>query len=149
MNNLPLCVPGIPQIAVLTLFVSGPPAAPAAWGTLGSIPVRQLSLKTPNFRDLAWCAPVLILWWGSLTAFVLMQGCPGRAVPSKCRGVEFGVKHSKEQVSRLAALSRCSHTYAEGQGRAMAPTSSFVPREAMPPVPDVVQEDGIVSLSAS
>lgn len=61
-----------------------------------------------------------------LTALGLMQACPRRAFAPKVRGMEFGVKHSEEPVSRLATLSRCLSTCAEGQESAMVPTNSFV-----------------------
>ena len=60
------------------------------------------------------------------TMLGLMKICPRRAVTPKHRGMEFGVKSSKEPVSRLATLSRCLCTYAERHGSAMVPTNSFV-----------------------
>lgn len=56
-----------------------------------------------------------------------------------------GVKHSKEPASRLATLSRCLSSYAEGQAGEMAHASSFLPGEAMPPLSDTLQE-GVLSL---
>ena len=61
-----------------------------------------------------------------LTVLGLMQVCPRRAVTPKFRGMRFGAKQSKGPVSKLATISRCLCTYAEGQGRIMAPASSFV-----------------------
>ena len=44
-------------------------------------------------------------------------------------------KHTKQPMSRLATIKDVS-AYAEGQGREMALTRSFVPIEAMPPFSD-------------
>ena len=80
------------------------------------------------------------------TVLGLMQVCLRRAVAPKCRSTGFGVMCNKEPVFRLATLSRCLCTYAEEQGMVMVTASSFVPGEAMPPCPDVLQEGGTVSL---
>ena len=79
------------------------------------------------------------------------QVCPRSAATPKRRGVEFGVKHSKEPVTttRLAVLSRCLSAYAEGQGTVVAPAHSFAPEEAMPPLPDALQEGGTCCPGAS
>lgn len=44
----------------------------------------------------------------------LMHFCYRRAVAPKYRHMEFRVKKSQEPGSRLATLSRCVCTYAEG-----------------------------------
>lgn len=72
-----------------------------------------------------------------------------RAVAPELRSMEFGAKRIKEPVSRLVALSRCFLPFAEGWRRKMAPTSSFVPREAMLSLSDALQEEGIISPSVS
>ena len=49
-------------------------------------------------------------------------------------------KQAKPPMSELAALGRCLCTHAEGWGKEIAPNGSFVPREAMPPLLDVLQK---------
>lgn len=62
-------------------------------------------------------------------------------------GMGLGAKHAKQPISRLGTFSRYVCTYAEGQGREMVLAGSFVPLEAMPPLTDVLQEEGTVSSS--
>ena len=73
-----------------------------------------------------------------LTTLGLLKFVPEGQFHQSTRGMEFEVNHSKKPVCRLATLSRCLYTYAEGQGREMAPAGSFVPVEAMPPLSDVL-----------
>lgn len=73
-----------------------------------------------------------------LATLGLMQVCPRRTVASKHRGVEFGGKHSKKLVFRLASLSRCLCTYAERRGREMVPAGSFVPGVALACLPHML-----------
>lgn len=54
------------------------------------------------------------------------------------------VEHSQKLVSRLSTLSRCLSTYAE-----MTPTLSFILWKAMPPLLDMLQEEGTIFPSAS
>jgi len=61
----------------------------------------------------------------------------------------FGEKQDKQPVCDLATLRKCLCPYAEGQGKEMAPTDSFVPEEAMPPLSDILQEEGILSPCSS
>lgn len=61
----------------------------------------------------------------------------------------FGAKHTKQQVSGLATLSKCLCALAEGHRREKEAMSSFVPREAVLPLSDALQEDGMVSPSVS
>ena len=42
-----------------------------------------------------------------LTVLGMVQVCPRRAVAPMSRNLEFGVKHSKKPVFRLADLSKC------------------------------------------
>lgn len=77
----------------------------------------------------------------------LKQVCSRRAVTPKHNGVDFGVKHGKKPVSKLTTFCRCLCTVVEEQQILMAPAGSFVPRKAMPPLPDALQEGGTVSFS--
>ena len=70
----------------------------------------------------------------------LMQVCSRMWVMPKYKGMEFGVKCSKELVSRVAALSRCLCTCSVGQRKEMVPTGFLVPGEAMPPLPDISEK---------
>ena len=59
---------------------------------------------------------------------------------ARTQGHGFGAKQAKQPVSGFATLSRYVCTYAEGQGREVAPASSFVPRETMPPLTDALHK---------
>ena len=73
---------------------------------------------------------------------MLGQVCPKREVPPTARSLEFGIKSGKKLVSMLATLCKCLCVYINvGGGRSiMSPTSFFVPREAIPPLPDALEE---------
>ena len=102
VKNLPLCVPG----------------------------VLPLSLRLQILET--WCGAELCWSSGAGSRHARTDtGLSQRAVTPKHRNTEFGVKHSKEPVSRLATYHLCAD--GEGWGRVMAPAISFVPGEAMPP----------------
>lgn len=61
----------------------------------------------------------------------------------KCR-----VQHSKEPVTSLFTLIRCLCTYVEGWSMVMVPTSSFISREVMAPVPRALQKEETISPNA-
>ena len=62
VKNLSSHVPGFSQIPASTLFVSELSARPVAQYTCGLSQAGQMSFKTPNFRDLAWCELAPVLW---------------------------------------------------------------------------------------
>lgn len=62
-----------------------------------------------------------------LIVLELVQVFPRRAVAPMHRSLQFGIKHSKKPVTRLATLSRYLSAYAKGQERTMVPTGSFAP----------------------
>lgn len=69
----------------------------------------------------------------------LIQVFPRRTAVAKHRDMGFGAKQAEHLVSRLASLSSCLSPYAEGWEREMSLSSSFVPRQAMPPLAGVLQ----------
>lgn len=72
-----------------------------------------LSFKIPYFKDLVWQGSALV-FWGRVISAGTDAGLTQKN--SHTRAQKQGI-HTKEPVSRLAALSRCLCTYAEGQGR--------------------------------
>lgn len=82
-----------------------------------------LTLKTPGFRDVVWAALVLVFWrkgpHTGIEASLTQRGGPGRA-----QGSGPCCRQARQPVS-------CSWlcVYVEGQGREMAPASSFVAGE--------------------
>lgn len=64
----PLTCSRCPSDPAFTLTVSGPSACPAAQCTRVLSQAGQLSFRTQNFRDPAWCRPMLVLCGGSLHA---------------------------------------------------------------------------------
>lgn len=53
----------------------------------------------------------------------------------------FGVYgKAQPKAPRLVALSRCLCSYPNEQGSSLTPTSSFLPGEAMSPLPNALQE---------
>lgn len=51
----------------------------------------------------------------------------------------------KKLALNFAAISSCLCSYGSEQGCTLAPASSFVPREAMPPFPNALQEGNCFS----
>lgn len=108
VNNLPSCVPDVPYLSV-----SGPSSHPAAQCTCVLSQAGWLCFKALNLGSGMVCPPLTGPLGKGLAVLGLIQVCPRRAVAQKCRGVEFGIKHNKEPVSKLATLC----TYAEEQRR--------------------------------
>lgn len=80
-----------------------------------------------------------------LAALWLVLVCPRREVARTYKGLQFIVKYSKKLASRFAALSSCLCFYANEWGGSMMPIGSFVPGEAVLPLPNIVLE-GILCL---
>lgn len=73
--------------------------------------------------------------WSSRERFCctgIDAGLTQKEVTPECRNVRVRAKCTKESVPR------CLCTYVEGQGKKMAPPSSFVPRKAKLPLLDVL-----------
>lgn len=60
-----------------------------------------------------------------------------------CRGLEFMVMCSKKLMSWLVALSSGLSLYAKEWGSSMAPASSFVPRETVPPLSNAPRRETV------
>ena len=93
-NNLPSCVPGVPQIPAFTLSVSGPYAHPASLCICVVSQKHKLSFKTQPLgtqcsEDPCWFSREGTPHTGALAV------CSRRAVAPMCRCFEFRVKHSK------------------------------------------------------
>lgn len=85
----------------------------------------------------------MLILWGRGSYCVLWRGavCPTRAVAGTYRDLEFMVKHTEKLASRLAVLSRYLCSQANEKGSSVAPAGSFVPREAVLPVSNALQEE--------
>ena len=124
-NNLPpVSQASLSSLSSSCLFLGNLPTwqCSAPWAlSQGS----QLNFKSPKFKGLAWQGPALQLWVGSRHA--------GTDADLTQKGSQTKVQRSgiwskaQQPVSRLATLSRCLCSYAEGQGREMVLAGSFVP----------------------
>ena len=75
-----------------------------------------------------------------LAMLQLVSISPRKAVTWLHSCLEFMVKCSKRLAPRFAALSRCLCFDASEWGSTLVPASTFVPTEAMPPLPSALQE---------
>ena len=95
-----------------------------------------LTFKTSNLKDMLWQG----LCWFSRRGPICASMDTGLAKKdARMQGCRTWSRQAKQPVSGLATLSRYLCTYAEGQGREMAPTGSLIPREVplrMPPLTD-------------
>ena len=123
----------------LTLTVSRPSGHLSMQYTCVLFQGGWLSFKTTNLQE----SGLVGTYAGEgLSMLGLMLVCSTRAVAPKHKGMDLRVKCSKEPVSRFPSSRSHLCTYVKGKGIVVAPISSFVPREAMPPHPDPFQEGG-------
>lgn len=85
--------------------------------------VSKLKFRTWHTRSDPLGEGLAILW--------LVPVCLSKAVAGMHRDLVFTVKHSKKQVSRFTALSRCLYSYANEWGSSVAPATSFVSRTSI------------------
>lgn len=90
----------------------------------------------------------LVLWGMSYHAEEV-HVCSRTAIIPTYRNTEFRVMPSKEPVSSFASLSRRLSPYSNRQGSAMVPTSTFVPWEAVPALPNALQGGRNISSCAT
>lgn len=142
-NSHPSCVSGFCQISAFTLSVSELSACQAVQHSHVLSPAR-LGFKNPNFRDPPQQhGPTLILW-GRVALPWPGTGLSHKIiVPEHQLGI-YGKACSKKPAPRLAALSQSPCSYAIEWDSLMASAGSFVPREAMPPLPNALPRRGTV-----